>query len=248
MLIFPRFAFGISAPAGLTATCVADHPQVTLSWSPVSGASYYSIRFDTNEPSWDGTFWDAKCTDSGSYSCGDYCQNKVFGTSITLYINYNSGYRWWVHARDASGNWSDVEVKYFACTKTPPLPPTDIGAVCSPDGKNVTLSWSPPASGVSYYAIRLDGNPLSWSDLDWCDIYTNSNKCTDSGSWSGGDYCQNNIVSTQKTLNIQPGTPYWWWIHSVNNITGGGSVWSAAVGGFFSCLPPPTNAIMDWQI
>jgi hypothetical protein len=108
-------------PTGLSYTCNNDG-TVTIRWNPVSGASYYSVRLDANAPSWNGSYWDSFCTDSGSWYCYDYCQNRVTGTSITLKIGYNSPYDFWIHSRSSTGQWSDASHLYFTCYKTPPYP------------------------------------------------------------------------------------------------------------------------------
>jgi plastocyanin len=179
---------------------------------------------DANEPSWNGSYWDTHCTDSGSWYCYDYCQNRVIGTSITLKIGYNSPYDFWIHSRSSTGQWSDASHLSFTCPKIPPPPPSNLNAQCSSDGKSVTLSWS--GTGVKY-ALRLDKNPPSWDEWRWCSIGCNG------WDWATGDYCKDFVYSQSITLDVEPNTKYMWWVHALDNQ----DVWSSNSLSYFECTP-----------
>jgi hypothetical protein len=94
------FNTGFSAPTGLIYSCGSSGNQVTLSWNAVSGASYYSVRVDDTTKGLN----DNPCIGT----TGDYCNETVYGTSITVSIISGDSYRWWLHSRDSAGNWSDA--------------------------------------------------------------------------------------------------------------------------------------------
>ena len=129
----------LPAPTGLSATCSSGGTSVTLSWVSVSGASYYSIRMDKNPTSWDETYWNTNCIGSGSWYNGDYCQNILSTTSKTLAVTPDTPYQWWVHSRNAAGEWSDSSVDDFICEsgEVPPegcIPISCAGRECGGDG------------------------------------------------------------------------------------------------------------------
>jgi len=217
----------VPPPTGLSYNCNPDG-TVTISWNPVpaplpGSTIHYAVRLDANAPSWNGSYWDTHCTDSGSWYCYDYCQNSVTGTSITLKIGYNSPYDFWIHSRSSTGQWSDATHLYFTCPKTPPDPPSNLNAQCSSDGKKVTLSWS--GTGVKY-ALRLDKNPYSWDEWRWCEIGCNG------WDWATGDYCKDFVYSQSITLDVEPNTQYMWWVHTLDSE----GVWSSPTLSYFKCV------------
>ena len=214
---------------------------VRLSWATVPNATYYSFRYDKNYNSFDAGYWDTNCADGGSWYAGDYCQNKVYGTSIYMDYDEAASYKWWVHARDAAGNWSSAAENTFKYVVSTPAP-TGLSHSCSADGKSVTLSWN-PASGAIGYALRADYNPSSFSDLAFtgggvADCYVSS-----AGAWYQGDYCQSvDLTGTSKTIDIVQGGDYIWWVHT---LAPGG--WSEASFGVIddAChidSPPPPSS------
>jgi hypothetical protein len=99
--------------------------------------------------------------------------------------------------------------------------PSNLSAVCSPDGSFATMSWS-AVPGASAYAPRLNN-------------LTNDGPLCDYG-WAcgtGGDWFDNFYTSTTKLASVVPGQPYMFWVHSFVN----GSYSEPAVTSF-TCQPP----------
>jgi hypothetical protein len=201
-----QLALALSAPTGLKATCSSDGKTVTLSWNSVPGASYYSIRVDDTTQGIN----DNPCLGT----LGDYCNETVYGTSITVPIRPGDSYRWWVHARDSAGNWSDAAIGYFQCSQL--SAPTGLQSFCSSDGKTVVLSWN-PVPGASYYSIRVDDTTQGIND----------NPC----QGTTGDYCNEYVYQNSANVRIRPGDSYRWWVHARDSAGN----WSDAAIGYFKC-------------
>lgn len=136
-----------SCPAGTTfssspsPTCVPNIPgpvtnfsgsspspgtTATLTWSAVSGATYYAVRADSAPNSWSGT-----CT---TINPGDQCLN-VNGTSHAWSTTAGCSYTAWVHACNASGCGTQSTLSFTctapSCTGTVPLNATLCANDCS---------------------------------------------------------------------------------------------------------------------
>ncbi len=214
-------------PSNLAPTCVSDGTSVTYTWTGATGATGYAVRMDVNPDSFDTS----TCASGGYGANGDYCKDNIGNTtSVTLTTAPNVVHNFWVQSRGSSGEWggSVVRTNITCASAAAPNPPTNLTASCAAGGASVNLGWN-SVSGAASYALRADKNPSTWSDVWWA----NSGNCTTAGyfttaldtSYSGGvgDYCQNGLTSTSKTLSIAPDTNYLWWVHTVS----GTGVWSA---------------------
>jgi plastocyanin len=228
----------LSAPSNFRAVCNSNGKDINFSWNPVSGADHYAIRVDKNQPSWDSSFWNTRCTNSGYLdpNTNDYCQNLISTTSKT--INYGSQrtapFRAWVHAVDSTGTvWSPHSEIYFSCMSSVPAP-TNLRASCSwSSGKTyLNMSWN-SVSIADIYGLRVDRNPSSWNTIYW------DTNCSSTAKWYNNDFCQN-TTTTSKTIEITPNEPYLWWVHAIDDDQGAGLVWSPSAKYFSSISCPPT--------
>ena len=131
----------------ITATKGVDTTQVKLSWSAVSGASYYSVYYKRGDGTKEG--WDATKIKTTSFtSTGNDTKQK--------YYNFT------VYAYNASGKEiARGSVKYDMPTQVTGF---TITATKGVDATQVKLSWS-AVSGASYYNVyykRGDGTKEGW--------------------------------------------------------------------------------------
>ena len=166
------FNLSLTPPTGLSYSCGSTGNQVTLSWNAAANASYYyAIRVDNTTK---GTN-DNPCTGT----TGDYCNDTVYGTSITVSIIAGDSHRWWVQSRDSAGNWSSTATMgpNFTCalltyTLTVSKSGTGSGTVTPSTG---TLSWGGGNTGTASYtsgtSVTLTASAASGS--------------TFTSSWSG---------------------------------------------------------------
>lgn len=147
------------------------------------------------------------------------CVNSVTGTSIGLAVQPGHYYDWWVHACNASGCGtpsSGVLTMHVA-------PPANVSALCSPDGTNVTVSWS-PTSGATGYATRLDysaNNGGPGCQFNW--LCSGDDKYGEQGS-------------TVYSTSIVPGSPYVFWVHGMGPAGYGDPTYAS-----FQCNPGVPN-------
>lgn len=129
-------------PSGLSASCSADGTSVTLSWSPVSGASSYFVRMDDSRNNRAG------CVD-GWYCANppDRAEDFYTSTSVT-YTGITPGqwYHWWVHGYNANGIGAGTH-DGFSCTAA-----SAVDIVASTDGST---------GGTAGSGISLSGSVMN---------------------------------------------------------------------------------------
>lgn len=100
-----------ATPTMNAVSCNSAGTQATLSWSSVSGAQDYPVRVDNAAGSCNGTV-----TGPAPYSClggAEYVNDSLTGTSVTVNINPNTTYSWWVHGHHATYGWSPSTPAHF---------------------------------------------------------------------------------------------------------------------------------------
>ena len=123
-----------AAPVTVTATATSD--TVTVTWSGVSGAVSYDVKFD-------GKIY------------------NVAGTSKTFTgLEQKTDYGYAVRARNAGGPGNFSAEKTIQTLLAPPAVPTDVSAAATAD--SVTVSWL-PAEGADSYEVLFDNEVLQVS-------------------------------------------------------------------------------------
>lgn len=140
-------AQAISSPQGPHVWCLSGQAAVRLNWFPVSGATSYQVRLDSDVPSWDGT-----CQSPDS--CATTTTNE-----ITLPIVPGENYDWWVHSVNANG-WSQPAMAGVEFSCNIPVP-NGLYYQCRPNNI-VEFNWYD--TNVSHlYELSVDANPSSWN-------------------------------------------------------------------------------------
>jgi hypothetical protein len=206
---------GCATPSGLTASGITE-TSATVSWSPVAGASFYSIQYKrSSDASWSSTT-------AGSNSAN--LTGLTAGTSYTWQVKADcSGY-------SAISSFTTSTPAGGGCTAPTGLSVTNITQT------SATLNWS-PVSGISYYAVQYKRT----GDADWfstvagtnsanltnltantsytwqvkgdCSGFSVANTFTTSGTGTGGGTCpapsglnSSNLSQTGATLSWTPVT------------------------------------------
>lgn len=167
----------LSAPTGLSAVCGYGGQSVQTYWTPSPGTVTQAIRYDGAYPSWNVAGGHNPCNDPGNF-CGDLGSTV---NSDSESISPGVGYKWWVHALDGAGAFSDAAISTFNCPATYNLTITKngtgsgsvstdnamtCGATCSKASiSNSTVRLTPTASVGSIFS--------SWSGCDSVDPGTN---------------------------------------------------------------------------
>lgn len=139
--------------------------------------------------------------------------SSVRSYTISQGLSPNTLYYVRVRTYNETNGWSAYSSSRSFTTLTNPIPvPTNVSAVCSPDGNQITISWN---DAVGYDAIYFRAedrttNPLTDTQLLW----------------------DNNLTANSKTINIIKGNLYEWWIHTKDTTN---SNYSSAVGGQLTC-------------
>lgn len=131
----------------------------TLSWNPVNGAKYYSLRIDDKNNGWAGT-----CSMVNS---GDVCRD-ITTNSYTYTFQAGHTYTWWVHARNSCGDWgpsTNINVTVADLT----LPTSYVILSKSSryiNGENITITFrgSDSGSGLKIIHTALVSNVSSESE------------------------------------------------------------------------------------
>jgi fibronectin type 3 domain-containing protein len=132
------------APTGVNVT--GGDAQATLSWSPVSGASSYNVRFGTS---------------SGNYGA----PISVSGTSKTIPgLANGQTYYFIVSAVNGAGEGGNSAEVFTTPTAPIPQPPsTPTGLQATPGDGQVSLTWG-AASGATSYTLKyatVSGGPYT---------------------------------------------------------------------------------------
>lgn len=110
------------APLSLTASCPAPGTMAQVSWTPVSGATFYTLRLDNKADGWTGS-----CTSAN----GDFCVTTA-STSYSFNAAPNSQWKLWVHACNASGCSVATYGNDFMCNSgAMPNPPRVTYGTCT---------------------------------------------------------------------------------------------------------------------
>jgi hypothetical protein len=141
-------------PTGLTGSCT--NGVITVSYTPVSGATYYLLRIDDTSVS--GT-WGASpyptCTNNVPSTSGEVCTTNTFtGTSFTFTGQVGHTYNWWVHSGNGNGyNPAASGGTPFTCAYSGPT------TICSPSTM-CTASGNDPSCVVNS-AVNLNTGLVS---------------------------------------------------------------------------------------
>lgn len=136
-----RIDQAIGKPASITGSC-SQSGDYSISWTPVTGATYYSLRVDNTANGW---------ADNPCNYPGDLCKDTT-ATSYSGSGPVGANYSVWVHARNASGAWSAPVGSSFSCTSN-----YSITAIQNPNG-NVTPSGvtTVPSGNSKSYSISAN--------------------------------------------------------------------------------------------
>ncbi len=189
-----------AAPSSISGSCPSPGTSATVSWTPVSGATFYDFRADNQTSGWDGSCNPAK-------GAGDYCIDNFSSTSATG-ATLPGNYSVWVHACNDSG-CSSAAATSFTCTapvnggwtgwdscsvscgggtqsRTCTNPsPANGGANCSGSASQAcnTQACASPAPTLSFSASQYSVNSGGSTTLSWSS--TDATSCTASNYWSG---------------------------------------------------------------
>jgi|GEM_PF-3184289 len=166
---FSCAAPALQPPASVSGQCDASGTTSTVSWTPVSGATYYYLRLYSPNvcPSgWVRAGWDANLC----YPSGDY----YTGTSVSFNSNPGQGYTMYVHSANQYGYSAANNYASYTCPVPPPPPPDLVGyvggAVNSTVNQAVTLYGSAynagagPASTFPTIFQVCDGNCATYNE------------------------------------------------------------------------------------
>ncbi len=87
--------------------------------------------------------------------------------------------------------------KSVTCYPAPTTAPANFKAACNLDGTQVTLSWT-ALSGAAKYYLRNDNTSNAWPN-------------------GAGDYYDDNVTATTKTISLTKGASYHAWVHGVSS-------------------------------
>ncbi len=166
-----------TTPSGIAAT--ATHNSVTVSWSAVSGAAGYDVKFN-------GTEYDVTGT------------SKVFAG-----LSPKTAYSYSVRAKNAGGTSSYSSQKSITTSAAPLSVPANVTAI--PATNSVTVSWT-AVTGATSYDVRLGDSSYNvtatsrtFTGLTANKAYTYTVRAKNADTAS--DY------STSQTVTTLPGPP-----------------------------------------
>lgn len=136
-----------ATPAGPNPTTSVDTNDVTVSWSAVSGASYYNLQQRKDSGIWT-TVGTSHSSTSKTFSSSDLSDG-----SWTFRLQACNAFSWACSAYSAAGSavtWRAI-----------PAIPGAVNPTTSTDTNDVTVSWS-AVSGATYYNIQRRNNSGSW--------------------------------------------------------------------------------------
>jgi len=179
-----------NAPTGVTATAALTS-SITITWSSVSGATYYYIYRSTSAS---GTYEKV-----GTYTATSYTDNSL-SAGTTYYYKVTAG--------TAYGGGESAQSNYVSAT-TLPNAPTDVTATANSAG-SITVSWT-AVSGVDGYYIYRSTNAFGTYEQVGASTTTSYTNTSLEGSTtyyykvtaynSGGESAQSNYVSKTTMLN-----------------------------------------------
>jgi hypothetical protein len=114
--------------------------------------------------------------------------------------------------------------------------PTMNAVSCNTAGTVATLSWG-SVSGASTYPVRVDNTAFSCG--------TGVNGITGPNPYSciaGTEYVNDSLTGNSVSVNINPGTTYSWWLHSLSY-----GIWSPYTQVSFSCPAPAPSVNLNFQ-
>jgi len=155
------------SPTNVAAT--AGDEEVTVSWDPVSGATYYSIYWSTSPGV---TTSDTKITGVANPYTHTGLTN---GTTYYYVVTAENGY-------SESSVSSEVDATPEA-SSTPPLPPTNVAATAGDE--EVTVSWDPVSGATSYNVYWSTSPGVTTSDTKITGV---ANPYTHTGLTNGTTY------------------------------------------------------------
>lgn len=206
----------------VTVTQAANLPHTTT-LNPVTSItqSGATINWSYSDPENDSqTNYQILVATSSTFAASSIVKNLTKTTtnvSSVRSLNISQGLKastlYYVKMRTYNENngWSAYSSTRSFTTLANPLPiPTNVSAVCSPTGDQITVSWNdaPGYDAVYFRAEDRTLYPLTDSQLLW----------------------DNNVTLNSKTINVTPGDLYEWWIHTKD-----GTNYSSAVGGELTC-------------
>ncbi|MGB6463276.1 MAG: fibronectin type III domain-containing protein [Nitrosotalea sp.] len=225
----------LSTPTGVTASALSSN-QINVSWNPSAGAISYNISYSTSSA---GPFtsvgsvstWTLICENFLIYKICHYMPNGNPTTYPVTHLNPNTPY-WFEVTAEGGGLSSSPSTPVGALT----APSSPIGVTATAQSINsVLVSWNPPASGAPGYIVY----EATSSNGQFNPIIPLRNSYTTTG------------ISYTVT-NLQPGTPYWFYVTASNNCftcahfisevpLGGGESAPSSTVSSTTLLAPPTG-------
>jgi alpha-L-arabinofuranosidase len=92
----------ISAPVNLKPQTSVVAGVQSITWDPVPGAMYYSLRVDDMSNPWTDT--------CDIINPGDICDNRRVATSFPYDFKEGRTYQIWIHSRNNCGNWTESTI------------------------------------------------------------------------------------------------------------------------------------------
>ncbi|MBI2676335.1 MAG: PKD domain-containing protein [Candidatus Yanofskybacteria bacterium] len=171
-----------------------------------------------------------------------YYPGERISGSQSITFNAPGTYTYSATARNEDGSVSDyvtflvtgdsTTTTSTTTTTTPgTLPnPTDLSFECSSNNKKVSVFWKQVAGATSYLLRINDTTNTCTGMVDGWYCSNSTDLMTETTGGSG-------VNKSYKNHDINPNTPYTWWIHSKNS-----SGYSSGVAGpSFTCGSPPTT-------
>ncbi|HEV2369369.1 MAG TPA: hypothetical protein VGR90_05805, partial [Acidimicrobiales bacterium] len=173
-----------SAPSGVAASAAGSWPSgmVTVTWSPVPGATSYAV-YDATASGGESTSNQPACTPAGNSSSGTTTSS---GTACTVSgLTIGTPYFFTVVASNPSGS-SGMSTEASATPQGRPTPsganpPAPSGVTATAGDGLVTVSWSPVPAAQQYavYATTTSGGEDYTTELPACT--DNGNACVVTG-------------------------------------------------------------------
>jgi hypothetical protein len=195
-------------PTNLVATCV-NSTTVNTTWTDPTGGwpgdEYYYRMYDD-------TLYDPPIA-SANYLYRD----AITGNSRNVTVVSGNTYQWWIHTKDANGNFStSANGSSFSCSVPSPVTNPTLSLASCPS-RNVVVNWTASAGangGTTHNIYRNTSNTIPGS------VY---------------DTVGNVTTYTDTTTSV--GQTYWYWIEVVGNGV------KTAAGSITVTSCPPTSPL-----
>lgn len=105
-----------STPAvvqNLEVSCSPDNTSAKLTWTNSAETDKLKVRLNNQKTPWTTDACDKQ--NASNTANGNYCNDNVTQTTVTLPVTPNDSYDFWIHSSNASGDSQPLH-KYFSCT------------------------------------------------------------------------------------------------------------------------------------